>query len=396
MNINENDIEIKQTPKFFKVAFIVGIISLLASVVGAFCCGKDQFYFSALTSAFMVVGLSLGAMIFVLIHHIVGAQWSVAVRRVAEIIMSVLPYTSVILGVLILMGSHHLYEWTHADVVAKDALLQKKAAYLNLNFFTIRLVAFVIIWILLSRFFFKTSLKHDQTADDKLLERMKSWTPIAIILFSLTVTFSAFDWIMSLDPHWYSTIFGVYIFAGFLMSFLAMCIVILRILHCYGYLKGIVSVEHYHDLGKLMFAFTCFWAFCAFAQYMLIWYGNIPEETIWFSHRWEGNWKYISLILPIGHFGLPFVLLMSRLAKRNLSFLTFMAIWLILMQFIDLHWLILPNFHHEGFHLSWLDVSTHIGFAGLFLGILGKKLTGTKLIPIQDPFLEKSIHHVSR
>lgn len=396
MNINEKDIQISQTPKFFKAAFGLGVLGLIASVVGACCGGMQQFYFSALTSAVMAVGVSLGALIFVMIHHIVGAQWSVAVRRVAECFVAVLPYTAVLVGVLVLLGAHHLYEWTHADVVAKDHLLQKKAAYLNMTFFTIRLVAYVLIWALLARFYVKTSLEHDRTGDDKLLEKIKSCTPVGIILFALTVTFSAFDWIMSLDPHWYSTIFGVYIFAGYLMTFLATCIVVLRILQASGYLKGIVTVEHYHDLGKLMFAFTCFWAFSAFSQYMLIWYGNIPEETIFYAHRWEGNWKIISLILPIGHFALPFVLLMSRLAKRNLKFLTFMAVWLIVMEFIDLHWLILPNFHHHGFHLSWLDVSTHVGFIGVMLGLLGKQLTNKMLVPVQDPFLEKSIHHVSR
>lgn len=395
MNINENQIQIKNTPTFFKAAFALGIVGLVVSLAGYSCC-KEQFYFSALTSAIMTVGLSLGAMIFIMIHHIVGAQWSVAVRRIAELILSVIPYTAGLLLILVLTGAHHLFEWSHADVMANDPGLQKKAAYLNMNFFTIRLFAYVIIWTLTARFYLKNSLQQDQTGDDRLLAKMKSCTPVGIILFSLTVTFSAFDLIMSLDPHWYSTIFGVYIFAGYLMSFLAVCIIACRILQAAGYLKNIITVEHYHDLGKLMFAFTCFWAFCAFSQYMLIWYGNVPEETIFYSHRWAGHWKCISLILPVGHFALPFLLLMSRLAKRNLTFLTCMAAWLLVMEFIDLHWLILPNFLHEGFKLSWLDVTTLVGFIGIFFGILGKKLTNTNLIPVNDPFLEKSLHHVSR
>lgn len=395
MKLEENQIRISKTPSFFKAMFAVGVVSAIASLYG-YVSAKEQFYFSALTSSIMVCGISLGAMIFVMIHHIVGAQWSVAVRRVAEIIMAVLPYTTVLLVILVMTGAHSLYEWTHADVVAHDHLLQKKAAYLNMTFFTIRMALYLIIWTVLARVYFKKSLKQDQNADDSILEKLKSITPVGIILFGLTVTFMAFDLIMSLDPHWYSTIFGVYIFAGFLMTFLAFIIITFRILQACGYLRGVITVEHYHDLGKLMFAFTCFWAFCAFSQYMLIWYGNIPEETIFYSHRWAGNWKIISLILPIGHFALPFVLLMSRLAKRNLGFLTAMAAWLILMEFIDLHWLILPNFHHEGFHLSWLDVSTHLAFVGIFIGLVGKKLTNVNLVPVSDPFLEKSLHHVSR
>ena len=396
MNINEKDFQIQQTPKFFKVAFILGILSLIASVVGGFCCNRQQFFFSALTSSFFVLGISLGAMIFLFIHYTAGAQWSVVIRRITEIFFSVIPITAILAGVLILVGSHELFEWTHADIVAKDPLLQKKTAYLNMNFFTIRLIIYILVWSLFSRFYLKTSLRHDATGDDRLLDKLKSFSPISIILFAITLTFASFDWIMSLDPHWYSTIFGVYIFAGFLTCFLASLIIVLRVLQCAGYLRGLVTVEHFHDLGKLMFAFMCFWAFCAFSQYMLIWYGNIPEETIFYSHRWAGGWKYISLILPIGYFAIPFVLLMSRLAKRNLKFLTFMALWLIVMEWIDLHWLILPNFNHHGFDLSWLDISTLVGFVGIFLGILGKKLTGVALIPTQDPFLEKSIHHISR
>lgn len=396
MKIDPNQIRLKNLPQFFNVMMGLGFISAIASIIGLFVGDANQFYYSSLTSGIFAVGIPLGALFFVLIHFLVGAKWSTTTRRIAEVMSATGPYVALLLAVVILAGANHLYSWSRPEVMAKDHALHKKAAYLNMNFFVIRLAAYIIIWTLLSRFFLKSSLKGDAANFEADLSKAKAISPIGIILFAVTVTFAAFDWIMSLDPHWYSTIFGVYIFSGFVVSFFATIILVCRVLQTNGYLKDIVTIEHYHDHGKLMFAFTCFWAFCAFSQYMLIWYGNIPEETIFYSHRWVGAWKYISLILPIGHFAIPFVLLMARPAKRNLKFLSFMAVWLLVLHFVDLHWLILPNLHHEGFCLSWLDITTWVGFTGIFFGILGRLLTKVPLIPLNDPTLDESIHHVSR
>lgn len=396
MNIETNSIQIHKTPSFFKLAFGIGILNMLISIGVGLCCSKEQFFFSALTAGTFALGIPLGALFFVLIHYLAGARWSVTTRRIAEVMASITPWMMILLAAVVLLGMHHLYEWTNPNVVAVDELLQKKQKYLNVPFFVVRLAIYFIVWTLLTRFLLKTSVKEDQSSSEATNGSAKAWSPIGIILFALTVTFAAFDMLMSLDPHWYSTIFGVYIFAGYVVSFFAAIILICLVLQRNGYLKNIVTIEHYHDLGTLMFAFTCFWAFCAFSQYMLIWYGNIPEETVFFSHRWAGAWKYASLALPITHFAVPFILLMSRPTKRNLKFLSFMCVWLLLAHFLDLHWLVLPNLHHEGFHFSLLDVTTLIGFTGIFLGILGKKLSQQALIPINDPYLETSLHHKSR
>lgn len=396
MKIDSNQIKLNSLPQFFNIMMGIGFVSAIASVVGLFVDDAGQFYFSSLTAGFFTLGIPVGALFFILIHYLVGAKWSTTSRRIAEVMATVVPYIAIILAVVILLGIHQLYSWSRPEVMSEDLGLQKKQAYLNVNFFTIRLFFYVIVWTALAKFFLRSSVKGDSASFEADTSKAKTISPVGIILFALTVTFAAFDWIMSLDPHWYSTIFGVYIFAGFVVSFFATIILVCRILQINGYLKNIITEEHYHDHAKLMFAFTCFWAFCGFAQYMLIWYGNVPEETIFFSHRWVGAWKYISLILPAGHFAIPFVLLMSRPTKRNMKFLSFMCVWLLVMHFIDLHWLVLPNFHHEGFDLSWMDITTLFAFVGIFFGILGKKLMKQALIPLNDPDLEASLHNVSR
>jgi hypothetical protein len=393
MKIESNQIQIQKTPKFFKVSFIIGIIAAIASVA-CLKCSPKQFYFSALTAGTFWVGISLGALFFTLIHHLVSAQWSGTVRRVSEMIGTIVPYTSILLGIVLLCGMHELFEWSHPEAVQADHLLQKKQAYLNVNFFTVRLVIYIAIWTFLTFFFYKDSVKSDQGSQDASMDKPKTMAPAGIIMFAITVTFAAFDWLMSLDPHWYSTIFGAYVFAGFVASFFAFIILLYLLLFKLGYLQGIVTREHMHDLGKLMFAFVCFWAFMATSQYILIWYGNIPEETIFYAHRWDG-WKWISLSLPIGHFAIPFLFLMSREIKRNYTTLAIAAVWVLLIHFVDLHWLVLPNLHH-GFHPSFQDLTTFVAFGGIFLGLLGKRLTKAPLVPVNDPYLEKSINHVSR
>ena len=396
MKIDSNQIQMRKVPNFFNVALGVGIVSMIASLIGLFVGQQDQFFFSALTAGIFTLGISLGGLFFVLIHYLAGARWSTAVRRVSEVMAVVAPYIAVMIGVIVLYGIHHLYVWSNADVLTVDAALQKKHAYLNFNFFTIRLVIYIGIWAFLTKYLLALSVMGDGGSNDDGVVKARQISPVGMILFALTVTFSAFDWMMSLDPHWYSTIFGVYVFAGYVVSFFAASILIFRLLHKFGYLQNIVTVEHFHDLGKLMFAFVCFWAFMAVSQYLLIWYGNLPEETIFYVHRAVGAWYPLSIFLPIGHFAIPFVLLMSRPGKRNLNFLCAMAVWVLLVHFIDLHWLILPNFHRDGFSLSWLDVTTLIGFIGIFLGILGRKLTQQALIPLNDPYLETSLQHISR
>ena len=217
-----------------------------------------------------------------------------------------------------------------------------------------------------------------------------------IILFAITITFAAFDWLMSLDPHWYSTIFGLYIFAGSFLSALAFITLTGLCLRRKNLLRDVITIEHYHDLAKLMFSFTIFWGYMAFSQYFLIWYANIPEETIFFRHRWEGSWKYISLLLVFGQFLIPFLGLMTRAAKRNPVFLACISIWILLMHFFDLYWIVMPNFKVYEFYLSAIDLIIFLAISGIFVSAFLFIYLKKALIPLNDPKLAASIDLVSR
>lgn len=388
MKLEEKNVYLQKTPFILRQGLSLGVIGLVACIIGALI-QKDQFYYSFLVAGTYWLSILLGGLFYTMIHHVVGARWSIVIRRFSETFANTIPKLGLIFIIVLFVGLSSIYHWTHDNPA--DHLLMHKKAFLNIPFFMIRSIFYVAVWSFLGVYLYKNSVKEDQKYDVADNSKLYKISAPGLILFSLTLTFAAFDWIMTLDHHWYSTIFGVYYFAGAAMSFFAFTILILRAVQAAGHLKGVVTVEHYHDLGKLMFAFTCFWTFIAFSQYMLIWYANIPEETVWYMHRWEGSWKTVTLFLVIGHFPIPFVLLMSRLAKRNLKFLTLMAVWLLLMQWVDLHWLIMPNLHHHSFDFSWLDISTWVMLGGFTLHFISRALKNQALIPIKDPYLENSI-----
>lgn len=376
-----------------KPALIVGIVGLLIAASGFFV-DRQQFFFSYLTAFSFWVTITLGGLFFTLIHNVTHAMWSTALRRILETIMMTIPVMA-LLSIPVLLGIHDLYHWSHADAVAGDALLQKKAAYLNIPFFVIRTAFYFAVWFLLARGLYKISIQQDESFDPEQKEKLRRRSAPGILLFALTITFAAFDWLMSLDPHWYSTIFGVYIFAGSFLSAIAVVVLIIASLHKRNILNDTITVEHYHDLGKFLFSFTVFWGYMAFSQYFLIWYANIPEETIWFRHRWEGSWKVITLVLVFGHFLIPFLALMTRAAKRNFNFMKFMAYWILAMHFIDLYWIILPTLHHHGIQFSWIDVAALAGIGGIFVSFFWRRYLKGALVPVNDTKLAESIKLVN-
>lgn len=386
-------IEIPKNLALSKIFLIVGLSGLVLSGVGYFI-NHEQFFHSWLVAFAYWASIGIGGYFLTLIHHLSGAVWSVVIRRIPETLMATLP-VMLILFIPIVLGMHDLYHWTHHDAVAHDPLLQGKAPYLNTTFFIIRTVIFFAIWTIFGRLLYKYSTQNDVTGDAGLLAKSKKISPLAVILFAFTVSFAAFDWLMSLDPHWYSTIFGVYYFAGSTMAAYATVTLFVLFFEQRGLLKGLVSKEHYHDLGKLTFTFTIFWAYMAFSQYFLIWYANIPEETVWFLHRWEGSWKAVSLLLAIGHFIVPFLIMLVRALKRSALALIIFTSWMLLMHWVDMNWLVLPNLHPHGAHFSWIDVVTMFGIGGLFLWLFMWQLGKHSLVPINDPNLDQSIKHRS-
>jgi hypothetical protein len=270
--------------------------------------------------------------------------------------------------------------------------MAKKAGYLNRPFFLGRIAFYFAAWLLISMRFFKLSIGQDTTRDPALTRQAQSFAPIATILFGLTLTFAAFDWIMSLEPSWFSTIFGVTFFASCVVTIFSTITVVAMGLREDGLFKNAVTVEHFHDLGKLLFGFLVFWAYVNFSQFMLIWYAALPEETTFYHHRWDvGPWLYVTLAIVICHFIVPFFILLSRNVKRYPPTLRVGAVWLLVMHVVNMYWLVMPNYNHGESSPSWIDVACLAGVVGVYLAVVFRNMTRYPIIPVGDPRLARSL-----
>ncbi len=376
----------------FRIAGIIGIAALVFSFVVAFAFedGLKRFLFSYLTNYCYFISYALGALFFVTLQHLTRSGWSVVVRRLAEIMAATIPIF-VILFLPIFLGLGALYPWADQQVAAQDHLIQWKRPYLNIPFFMIRTLFYFAVWWFTSHYLLNRSVEQDKSGDAQLTLKMEKWSAPIMILFALTITFASFDWLMSLDPHWFSTIFGVYYFAGSVTGFFALITLVTYLLQQSGRLVKLVTVEHYHDYGKLLFGFVFFWGYIAFSQYMLIWYANIPEETGWIFNRTHGPWTIIGVILILGHFAIPFLGLISRYAKRRKIILTFWAVWMLVMHWIDLYWLVMPEFKSDTLPVHIIDLGCLLGIGGLFVATIAHIARGKALIPLKDPRLHDSL-----
>ena len=367
---------------------------------------KNQFWFSYLTAFMTFLALGLGGLFFTIIQHLVRAGWSIVVRRLAENMMISLPFMGLLAIPFIFLpdAQHALFHWTHLDAVEADLMLASKAGYLNLEFFNTRLIVYFLVWTALSLFFYTQSTSQDSASGDAALHktlRMRWFAPLSLLFFAVTTTFAAFDLMMSLDPHWFSTMFGVYYFAGLALTSNAVLTIIVYSLHRSGYLKGVVTVEHYHDLGKLMFGFTVFWTYIGFSQYFLIWYANIPEETGWFGYRIMDDFLPLSQLVIFGRFVLPFFYLLRRPVKRNPQLLILAAVFIVFMELVDVYWLIQPALahsfaqetgsHHMEMVIGGVDYLALLTIGGAFLAVFGWALARRALVPVKDPRLTESL-----
>lgn len=391
MKFDKNTYQLLETGSLAQKALIVGVIGILLSLLGAFV-DRAQFFQAYLTAFTFLTTVGLGGLFFVLIHHITGAHWGTVMRRVAENLASTLPIMGLFM-IPLFFGMHDLFHWTHTEDphVAHDAILQWKAPYLNVTFFVIRSVVIFLIWTWLVRGLRKLSLAQDQ-GNAESLGKMRRMAAGGTVLFALTVTIFGFDWLMSLDPHWYSTMWGVYIFSGAFLGGLALLSIMASILRNKG-AEGIITAEHTHDFGKFLFAFTVWWAYIGGAQYFLIWYGNIPEETIWFLHRWEHGWKTVSMLLIIFHFMVPFVVLAFRAAKRIPKLVIALSSLILFMHYVDHFWMINPTFNDHHLQVSWMHLTTVLGVGGVFIWWILLKMAEAPVVPLKDPSLQKSIEH---
>ena len=379
--------------KLVKVAGAVAALGLLLCIA-AYATDAKRFAFSYLTGFMWVVTIGLGALFFVILQHITKAGWSVAARRHMEWVSAILP-VAIVLAIPVVLGAHDLYHHWMGPQAATDPILVKKVAWLNPGFFYARLAIYFTLWATLAWWFARTSRKQDESGDVELTHSMQRVSAPSVLLFALSLSFGAFDILMSLAPHWYSTIFGIYIFAGSVVSALAVLALITVGLQGGGWLKRVSTVEHQHDVGKLMFAFTVFWAYRGFSQFMLIWYANMPEETIWFHERWQGSWKAVSLTLLFGHFIVPFCFLLSRHVKRHKRALVAAAIWMLAMHYVDLYWMIMPTLDTGSAHPSWIDLAGLLGPLGVLALVIACKASRGPLYPLRDPRLAETRRHVN-
>jgi hypothetical protein len=290
-------------------------------------------------------------------------------------------------------GAHgeEAHEHSPQEVALHHEILESKSAYLNNRGWLIRGLLYLFFWCLIGLAYFRWSREQDVDGDPAHTVRMQSLSPLALMLFGLTLTFAAFDWLMALEPAWYSTIFGVVIFAGSAVAIFAMTILIGLSFEKRGLTGDAINAQHFHDLGKMMFGFVCFWTYVQFSQWMLIWYAGIPEEATWYHKRWEGGWAFVSMLLILGHFVAPFVLLISRVQKLNFRWLQAMCFWLLFMHIVDIYWFVLPQAGSFGIQL--VDVGAFLFVAGVFLAYVFWKLGQVPLVPMGDPRLARSLHH---
>jgi len=287
-------------------------------------------------------------------------------------------------------GIHDLYHWSHPEA-AQDFILKQKLSYLNDQWFLIRSFLVLGLLSLFATRLWSLSRKQDDSGSILQTRSLERWSAPGIILLFIGGSVLAFDWIMSLDAHWFSTMFGVIFLSGGALGFMALLILVTLGFRSAGYLRHSVTDEHYHDLGKWLFAFVVFWAYVSFSQYMLIWYGNLPEETLWFKHRIHGSWIVPAALLVIGHFIVPFFSLMPRSVKRNLSALRFFAGWMLVMHYIDLYWQVMPTFHKDGFAFSWISLATLAAVGGTLGMVFWQGFRERPLVPVGDPRLKQCL-----
>lgn len=398
------DIQIPPSSFLAKLPILGGLMAVAglgATLGAAFGEHKARAMFSYLWAYSTVLAIALGALGWLLIDHTVRAGWGVVIRRFVETTSATLPVFALLWIPIGFLGFHELYPWSHA---AQDPILAKKMWFLSPGFWYARSAIYLLVWAALGWFLYSTSVKQDSLGEnaaerERLIHLIRKVCAGGIFLYGVTLSFGAIDWLMSLQPHWYSTIFGVYYFAASILAFFAFISLMSMAAQAAGVLKTAITTEHFHDLGKFVFGYTVFWAYIAFSQFVLIWYANIPEETEFFIGRVEGGWEWISYGLPIAHFFVPFLFMLSRQVKRSQALLAAASVWTLVMHCVDMYWLVMPNYgahgeHHEP-HLSvsYLDFTALLGIAGVFLALYGVFLNRNKVVAINDPRLMESLAH---
>jgi hypothetical protein len=375
----------------------IGMILVIAGLVmvgAGFAMDSTRTAFNSIVGLLFLSSVAVGALFMVALEYVAGAVWSTPYRRIAEILASIV----LILPLFAIPGlikMHDIFHWTHVETFANDIILKNKSPYLNTGFFIARMVFGFVVWMVFYYILTKNSQKQDTNGDQNLTKKNIKISAIFMPLFAITLTIMAIDWMMSLEPHWFSTIFGVYYFAGTFLCALAFITIIAITMNEKGLLVKGLGEDHYYSLGALLFAFINFWAYIAFSQYLLIWYANLPEETYWFIERYQGSWAYISYGMVFIHFVVPYIVLLPQPAKKDPKRLKFIAIWIIFAHIYDLYWLIMPTYtksHNiNGMVFSFYEIAFPVLAIGVILVWFGFMSKNKNLVPIGDPKLQRAV-----
>lgn len=418
------------------------VLAVVGGLMAVGTAGPERLSYAYLFALFTVTTFMLGAIFLVVIQFLTASHWGVSSRRIPEVIMSGAPVVALLaapfifgvaagkvpiyqgwqdvgghggeqvhdehadehgalpLGTSTALAQHDAdaggsTEDAHAHTPQETALhhevIEAKTGYLNTRGWTMRAIVYLVILCVIALLYFGWSRRQDEDHDPKHTLRMQSLAAPSLILFGMVLTFAAFDWLMSLEASWFSTIFGVIIFAGSAVAILSITILIGLSLYKRGLVGETINIVHFHDLAKLLFGFICFWTYVSFSQWMLIWYAGIPEEATWFHKRWEGGWMFVSYLLIFGHFVAPFLLLISRVQKRNLRWLQAMCFWVLFVHAVDIYWFILPQ--AGPFQVQFADIGALLFTGGVFFAYVFWQLGRVPLVPVGDPRLQKSLHH---
>ncbi len=384
----------------------LGALGLLVTIIGGFTINPHHALAAYEVGVFTALAMTLGALFFVMVFHSLNAGWSITLRRQFENVAWMVRWVWVMMIPIVaieLISKGVLFDWLDPHKVKESHLLGLKAPYLNAGFFSFRFLLYGVVWIFLSSKLLGWSIKSDETGDRALGRKARFWSGFGIPCFALTTAFASFDFLMSLDYRFFSTMWGVMYFAAAALASTAVVTLIASRLLSKGKLVGLVHEEHFHDLGKLMFTFTVFWGYIGFSQYFLIWYSNIPEETAWYGFRQQNGWQWLFVVMTIGHFCVPFLLLIWRKVKRTPVLLTAMGVYVIVITIFDMAWIIRPMAYlnagaekiDPGYASGevFLDIAGVVGVLGIFGAILVWKIGRSNLLPIKDPMLHEAMSH---
>jgi MFS family permease len=380
----------------FKIIACLLIAIGAVTIIAGFITDHKTTWANWLIVNYYFLSLAMGGAFFFVLQSISQSGWSSAFKRVSEAMMSYIPFAAFFF-LLLWFGMKDLYQWTHSDIVALDPLLQHKSSFLNIPFFFIRMILYFTLWIVFARILRRISLREDALDPSDsggimaLFAKTELYSKIFIFILAVTFSLSAIDWIMSVDVKWYSTIFALKNMVAAFLHGISILALIVFVLHKKGYFP-FFNKYHLHDFARYIFMFSIIWGYFWFAQFMIIWYGNIPEETVYYSERWKEGWKAL-FFLEIGlNWFIPFMVLLPVKASRNMTLITIVIIFLIIGQYIDLFVQVIPG-TTGAFTFGWISAGTFLGFAGLFALVVATALSKAKLIPPNHPYLEESVNH---